>query len=639
MSMLLKGKFSSVINKLILPVFTIVLVMISIQSWLNISSAIQRDEKEEEKNLFSIYNDYQNEASFLKKESAALANTIADRPDVQELLITRDRKELLTRLTPIYNNLKTNYQIVHLFLDLPNGYVFLRVHDPSNFGDSMVNYRETNIAALKNHSTEAGVELDPNRLGVSGVAPIFQNKEFIGLVEVGLDFDQTFINDLKKRSEADYKIWISYDAAAPTGLWPKGDEPPSPSSQLFYYAGTSTKTLPISEIIYNQVLQEGKITTQFVNADHQAMAVLLAPLYGYAGEILGVLEISNSRADVLAALQRDQINSLIISGGLTVLALVLMGFVVQRVVKRPLQHLTAIAHHQIEGDLTARVDLPTFDEFGQLGITLNRLTEALQESIHDLESQVEIVRQTETDIRILNAKLEQRVKERTMQLEDTNFELEAFVYSVSHDLRAPLRRITGFSQVLEEDYGDLLDNQAKEYLQRIQTITRNMGDLIEALLRLSRVTRIELQVKDVDMSAVARQIAADLMLSQPDRKVEFIITPDLVVKGDAKLVDVMLVNLLGNAWKFTGKHPTARIELGTILQNGEKIYFVRDDGAGFDPSNADRLFGVFQRLHKTKDFEGTGIGLALVARITRRHGGRIWAEGKLEGGATFYFTL
>jgi light-regulated signal transduction histidine kinase (bacteriophytochrome) len=224
-------------------------------------------------------------------------------------------------------------------------------------------------------------------------------------------------------------------------------------------------------------------------------------------------------------------------------------------------------------------------------------------------------------------------------LEAANSELEAFTYSASHDLRAPLRRITGFTQVLAEDYAAVLDDQGREYVERIQTITRNMNELIEALLRLSQVTRSELKLSEVDLSSAAREISQNLMTTQPDRSVEFVIPESLVVNADAKLMAALLENLFGNAWKFTNKHAKARIELGMIERSGQKIYYVRDDGAGFDPAYSDKLFAVFQRLHSLNDFEGTGIGLALTQRIVHRHGGRIWAEGQLEQGATFYFTL
>lgn len=245
----------------------------------------------------------------------------------------------------------------------------------------------------------------------------------------------------------------------------------------------------------------------------------------------------------------------------------------------------------------------------------------------------------EAEIRTLNAELERRVSERTTQLQAINSELETFSYSVSHDLRAPLRGIDGFSQALLEDYADALDEQGKDYLQRIRARTLQMAALIDDLLSLSRVSRRDLQKSSVDLSALAAGIAKDLQESGPERRATFRIAEGIVACADPALIQIVLTNLLDNAWKFTARHSQAHIEFGVVDQNGERVYFVRDDGAGFDAKYAEKLFGAFQRLHTTEEFAGTGIGLATVQRIVHRHGGRIWAEGAVEQGAAFYFTL
>jgi light-regulated signal transduction histidine kinase (bacteriophytochrome) len=257
----------------------------------------------------------------------------------------------------------------------------------------------------------------------------------------------------------------------------------------------------------------------------------------------------------------------------------------------------------------------------------------------ELEQAVAALLVREQDIRRLNEELEERVHQRTLALELANKELESFSYSVSHDLRAPLRAIDGFCRALGEDYGAQLDAQGQQYLQRISAAALRMSQLIDDLLGLSRVARSELRSGAVDLSNTVTTIAAELQRGDALRQVAFVIAPDVQVSGDAYLLRIALENLLANAWKFTTREKAPRIEFGQLPAPNETICYVRDNGAGFDMAYSGKLFGPFQRLHASHEFPGTGIGLATVKRIMHRHGGRVWAEGQVGQGATFYFAL
>lgn len=278
-----------------------------------------------------------------------------------------------------------------------------------------------------------------------------------------------------------------------------------------------------------------------------------------------------------------------------------------------------------------------FDAAGEL--------EALEGYITDISARM----MAEEALRRLNEELEQRVEQRTQELKVANRELEAFSYSVSHDLRAPLRTIDGFSQALFEDFFDKLDPDGRDNLQRVRSACQRMGQLIDDLLALSRVTRADINRCQVSLSTMASATLGALQLTQPDRKAEFVIEPEMQLEADPRLLQIALDNLLGNAWKFTGRREVARIEVGRapganppggdIHSSGATVFFVRDNGAGFDMQYATKLFGVFQRFHSTAEFPGTGIGLATVQRIVHRHAGEIWCESAAEQGTTFYFYL
>jgi signal transduction histidine kinase len=263
---------------------------------------------------------------------------------------------------------------------------------------------------------------------------------------------------------------------------------------------------------------------------------------------------------------------------------------------------------------------------------------SVQEPFRKMYIEVAERKSAEEALRLLNQSLEQRVAQRTRQLEQANKELEAFSYSVSHDLRAPLRAIDGFSQALEKSLDAQIGEKDRDYLGRVHRASRRMGQLIDDMLHLSHISRKEVRKAPVDVTALARDIADDLRQRDPARQVEFAIEEGMRIEADAKLIRIVLENLLANAWKFTSRKAQAKIDVGTGPQDDGKTIFVRDNGAGFDMEYAHKLFSPFQRLHDASEFEGSGIGLATVQRIIDRHGGRVWAEGKEGSGAIFYFS-
>jgi light-regulated signal transduction histidine kinase (bacteriophytochrome) len=285
------------------------------------------------------------------------------------------------------------------------------------------------------------------------------------------------------------------------------------------------------------------------------------------------------------------------------------------------------------GDTAARVAVPENPPLDDLA---TRFAIAVNLLLDDLAFRAA---EAEAAHRVARMELERIVAERTRELASANQELEAFSYSVAHDLRAPLRSIDGFSHVLVEDYGDKIDAEGRRYLQRIRDSAQKMGRLIDDLLSLSLVTRSDLRYELVDLTELAKFTLARLQKNEPERKAELTISEGLTANGDARFLSIVLENLLGNAWKFTGRCSVARIEVGARKEEGHPVVFVRDNGVGFDMEYAHKLFNVFQRLHSAAEFEGTGIGLVIVQRIVRRHGGRVWAEGEVGRGATVYFTL
>jgi signal transduction histidine kinase len=360
--------------------------------------------------------------------------------------------------------------------------------------------------------------------------------------------------------------------------------------------------------------------------------------YQRAGQVDWLEVTAMPEADFLSGVRVGHSQSAMVIAVALVLSL-LVAPLLAGAVTAPILRVSRSAHAMAHGDLAQRVASSRLEELGTVAASFNYMAEQLQQSRRELEADIERRTQVEQALRESEDHLEELVEQRTQELAVANRELEAFSYSVSHDLRAPLRAVDGFARMLTEDYSGRLDDEGRQHLERIRKATENMSNLIDCLLDLARVTRRELKTQPIDLSGMAQEIARELQQAEPSRKVALNIEQNLQAEADPMLMRQALQNLLSNAWKFTARVGEAEIKFGCAQDNGERTFYVADNGAGFDMAYVGKLFGAFQRLHGSREYEGTGVGLAIVQRIVHRHNGRVWAEGAVNRGATIHFTL
>jgi len=370
-----------------------------------------------------------------------------------------------------------------------------------------------------------------------------------------------------------------------------------------------------NEILNIPQLESGKTQGYWFRRDH----VVLIRRIVSEGKPIGFVYLNASLAEIDRRLRRYALIAFVVLL-VSLIAANAVSSTFRRSVAQPIIQLAEAAQRfSRDKNYSMRVSSPA--EQNELAV----LVKSFNEMLGELQKSHE--------------ELEQRVAERTRELVSANSELEAFSYSVSHDLRGPLDAINGFSYLLMQKFEPSLSGEQQELLENIRASSRKMTGLIDDLLNLSRVTSSTMRTETVDLSSVGRSIIEELRLAAPERKVEFIAAEKAEVVGDARLLRILMDNLLRNAWKYTSHHDRAHIEFGMTGDNGRTVYFVRDDGSGFDPRSADRLFQPFQRLHSAAEFPGSGVGLATVQRVVRRHGGEVWATSEVEKGATFYFTI
>ncbi len=520
-----------------------------------------------------------------------------------------DRAVLLAAVQPVFTELKNQHNITHMYFISLQGEVFLRAHKPEQFGDSLE--RSTYLRAAATRSTATGLEMGRNFFSLRCVTPVYLHGNQIGYLEVAEEIEHIF-EQMKHITGNDFGLFLpaSYLKAYDSALRPDAEG----DFSLLYPTNRETFLLLAGRL--NGLLSRGleNFAVEHTRLAREEYLVGVGPIYDAFDKTAGVLVTQRNITLLYDSLWRGVVSSL--AGFVTILV---VGNALLYLSMRKSLNLFQSLHQHIRNitqswDIKARLRIDTRDEIGELATDLNRLQDEMQN-------------------------MQTSMQQRANELAAANQELESFGYSLSHDLRSPLTKITSSAEILRDSYVSRLDDNGRFLLDTLCAGCKQMDQLIDAIMALARSTRKELELETVDLAALAREVAADCALANTNRTVYFSAPDQVQVKGDEQLLRLVLTNLLGNAWKYTQEQSAPRIEFGVEERTGQQVFFVRDNGLGFDMQEAGNLFQPFKRLSNTGKIGGTGIGLATAQKIIQRHGGRIWAVGKEGQGATFFFTL
>ncbi len=551
--------------------------------------------------------------SILAADEEGLRGTIAVLSRLRPLLgplAEKDRSALLAAASPILHDLKAQHRITHLYFIEPDGTVFLRAHLPQRHGDKLK--RATFRRAVETGRISTGLEMGPNLFLLRCVTPVYLNGRLIGYMEVAEEIEG-IIQEMKDITGTDVSILF------PASYFKTHHVEPSITYNGEFAVLYPTSRQTTAQLVnrFHDLLQRG--LREFVvsrgDVDGESYVVALGPARDAFGDDVGILLSHRDVTPLYASVWRGVLTNLTVF----LCVLILGNALLYLSLRKSLTLFHALRQH-IQGvtrtwKLDSPLEVTTHDEIGELAEDLNRM---------------------EFEIGKLNGALERKIE----ALAAANQDLESFSYSLSHDLRLPLTRIYSSGQMLHDGCGvSGLDDTGRFLVENICKGSEEMEELIEAILLLSRITRKELSRERVNLGELTRELESEFCLSEPERKVTVASPAELDAEGDRQLLRVALKNLLENAWKFTRSTAEATVEVGVLEEEERKIFFVRDNGVGFDMKEADKLFTPFKRLHDTREFPGTGIGLATVARIVQRHGGTIWGQGAKGKGATFFFTL